>query len=170
MTESVQNAEHVENAAHVEHTGTAQNVISAEHIGMVKGIEVMSDKTKRRQLTRDVLFAIVVLISLTQSLYVGIVKNTVVNDTGRLIRVNTERNLCAGRYQDAVDAAEGARSSAIGRLIVIITQIPPGPEREAAVGSTIVELDTANTASDTAVTAKAAYNEAGRPLPCPLES
>jgi|GEM_PF-7132365 len=128
-----------------------------------------SDKTRRRMATRDILFLVVMLIALGQSLYVQINKTPADKANATAIGRNAQLGLCAGRYQDAVDAADTDRAQAIGELIVIITQIPPGSNRESAVTSTVDALHAANTASAKAVAAKAKYNNAGRPLPCPID-
>lgn len=128
-----------------------------------------TDKTVRRTATRDILLYVVALIALCNSLYAQVHKASADKTNATAIATNTARQLCAGRYQDAVDQADTDRSAAIGELVVIITQIPPGPEREAAVGTTVTALDVANKQSKVAVTEKAKYNKDGRPLPCPID-
>lgn len=124
-----------------------------------------SDRTRRRGYTRDILMGLIVALALIQSIYLA--THTIQNAAAAA--ANNARQVCAGRYQDAVDAADTDRSSAIGELVVIITQIPPGTERETSVTNTIAELKIANTQSSIAVTEKAKYNKDGRPLPCPLD-
>lgn len=128
-----------------------------------------TDKTRRRRYTSYCLFALVVLTALVTMFYVLVNKTPADKANAEAIALDGQVRLCVGKYQDAVDGAADDRAQAIGELIVIITQIPPGDDRELAVTATVKALDASNLASKTAIDAKAAYNKAGRTLPCPLE-
>lgn len=164
MTDSVENADHVHNA---------QNVISAEHVGLARQVTLMPDpadgKTQRRKLERDILFGMVVLIALLYSFYTGFHQDTTANQNADILNDNAERSRCVGLYQDGVDASSTQILIDIGDMVVIITQVQPGPDRQAAVEAKVAELGLDKEAARKAVNAKGAYNDADRPLPCPID-
>lgn len=164
MSDNVENADNVHNA---------QNVISAEHVGLARQVTLMTDpadgKTQRRKLERDILFGMVVLIALLYSFYTGFHQDSTANENADLLHQNADRNQCVGRYQDQVDAAGTQITIDIGDMIVIITQIPTGPERQAAIEAKVAELAIHKEVARKAVNAKGDYNDADRPLPCPID-
>lgn len=161
------------NVEHADSVQNAQNVISAEHVGLARSVTSTPDpadsKTARRKLLRDIEFGAIVLIALLYSFYTAFHQDTTANENAAAIRENAERNQCVGHYQDGVDAAGTQILIDIGDILVILSQQPPGPERTAAIGAKITELGADKDTTKKAVKDKADYNDADRPLPCPID-
>lgn len=168
MTDHVSRAENVHHADHVEHADRATIV------GTVQMMEVRTDDQaagiRRLQAIRDIAGFVVVIVAFLVTFFVILNRTNQTNFNARLLQEASGHLTCSGRYQDVVDAASTETLITIGELVVVITQIPPGTEREQAVTNKIQELAKANEASRLAVNAKIQYNNADQPLPCPLNS
>lgn len=136
--------------------------ISEEHAGMVQAIATLTDKRGEGLKTiSHIAYAIVMIIALWTA-YVQTAKNE------RVVRDTQDRLICAGRYQDRVDAGQTALLATTGELVVLITQVPPGDARKEAVAHKVTELQVDSEVARKVVNAKAQYNNDGRPLPCPI--
>lgn len=139
--------------------------ISDEHVGLVHAVEMAASvgilKNSRLRAVADISSGFIVIIALLLTGYT-------LHSSDSQIKTAGARNVCSGRYQDIVDEASNDTLTTIGELVVVITQVPPGPARETAVTAKVAQLGVANEQSRLAVKAKAEYNKAGRPLPCPL--
>lgn len=162
-----------DNVEHADSVGNAQNVISAEHVGLARLVSIMPDpddsKTQRRKLSRDILFGTVVFIALLYSFYTGFHQDATANENADLLHQNAERNQCVGRFQDQVDAAGTKILIDIGDMLVIAIQQQPGPERTAAIEAKGAELGIDKEVARKAINDKGDYNDADRPLPCPID-
>lgn len=183
MTESVPHADHVERANVVNHADTTAHVDNVERLDThddqptnVANVQNMNVQSSSKWRAIADLGGIVTVLAalgitwLTLSAY-----STETTKNRRLIEniAHTDRNIdarrtCQALYQDAVDAANTLTLSTIGDLVVIISTVVPGPEREAAVQDNIAKLRTVANTARVAVAAKVAYNTAGGPLPCPI--
>lgn len=162
--------------------------ISDEHVGMVAaiaetaGLKVVPPDTWRARLLRGglIFFALVIVAcSLALTTITLVTKD---RNEGRFVReiaklnakinasdaLDRDRLVCGRRFQDLVDEAGTELTIDIGELVVIITQVPRGDEREAAVLSKIADLQASNLKARKAVNDKAEYNNAGNPTPCPI--
>lgn len=184
---SVENAQLVNHAEHVQtsvHTDLATEVLQARTVGVVEKMEIhgeplRSNATRRRKYVRDIAQSFLSIFALAVMVTVIVDKNIKETDLrGQLRELESKRTAadvetaakveCNRRYQDVIDAATETQLILIGEFLVVITQIPPGPERETAVADKIRILDQTNVDARKAVVAKINYNNAGNPLPCPL--
>lgn len=174
----------VEHVDHVEHLENAALVGRADHIGTVQTLEVHGEpirtvQVRRLAYIRDIAGLLTVVLALIALIVVMIDKN---HNEGilraELSSIAAERKAsdartaskleCTRRYQDRIDIGTENQLVSIGELVVVITKIPPGPEREAAVSGKIEQLDSVNQLTRQAINDKVTYNNAGNPLPCPL--
>lgn len=161
------------NVEHADSVQNAQNVISAEHVGLARSVTSTPDpadgKTARRKLLRDIEFGAIVLIALLYSFYTAFHQDSTANENAAAIHENADRNQCVGHYQDGVDAAGTRILIDIGDILVILSQQPPSPERTTAIQAQIDQIGIDKDDARRAVKAKADYNDADRPLPCPID-
>ena len=157
---SVVNAEHVDHADHVDNsvqTEIARVVTHADTVGTVEvhGEPLRTTRERTLNYVREIARWFVVLFALTVMIVVIVDKN--INEdalrrqitTFQLERTATDTVIsqkleCTRRYQDVIDAATEKQLILIGELTVVITRIPPGPDREAAVTDKIALLDQTN--------------------------
>lgn len=182
---AVTNAEHVAHADHVDTSLQTEVASVVGHANTISTVEVhgeplRSNAVRKLHYIREIASWVTVLCALVVMVFVIIDKN-VNEDSARrdLDKFRSERATsdkltadkleCTRRFQDHIDETTEGQLILIGEFVVVITQITPGPAREAAVKDKITELDRTNVAAREAVTAKIAYNNAGNPLPCPLE-
>ena len=173
-----------------DNVGHADNVTSAEHVGLARTLEVHSNGTSyhenRIKQISDLTKNIIVIIALAVMIFNFVDKQSADRTVQRertelraqLQAVNdqlaaadqqaAERTLCARKHQDNVDKYTTETLVTIGELVVIITQIVPGPEREMAVTDKIAQLQAAISQVRAAIVAKGTYNDEGNPLPCPI--
>lgn len=163
---------------HADQVGHAENVVSAEHVGLVGSLKVMGSGdrvTTIKDLTKNV----VVLVALFAMIFnyidnrhertalktqLQVVTDKLnANDQNVIAQLN-----CARRFQDQVDSTLTETVVTIGELVVAITQVEPGPDRVAAVAAKVTQLKVATTAARKAVVDKTAWNDALNPLPCPI--
>jgi type II secretory pathway pseudopilin PulG len=137
---------------------------SGEHIGLIAAITdpPLGVSGKVLKLLRDIMFAAIVLLALV----IGYVQS---RRTAELAIESQQRLVCAARYQDRVDSSTARVTTTIGEIVVIITTEPP-EKRGEAVDSKITELAQANIDVRKALADKSDYNDAGRPLPCPIST
>lgn len=162
---------HVE---HADHVGTAGVVDSAEHVNLVSQISAVTDsfttlKGSRLRGIGAIAQAVVVVCALALTWFTIAAHAATETESKEQLRHARDQQICAGRYQDAVDAASTQITIYIGDILVTLAQQPAGPERSAAIAKVVVDIADADKASRAAVNAKAVYNAGDRPLPCPLD-
>lgn len=168
----------VSNATNVEHAELVSHTDKVEHVE-VHGEPLRTEKTRKLAYLRDISRTLVIFFALLVMIIVIYDKNSSENALEaelkdfRSARVTADKTAadkldCVRRYTDVTDTYRSKQLVLISDFLIIITQIPPGPERVAAVNSKITELKKTNDEAKAAIDAKVIYNNSGSKLPCPL--
>lgn len=181
IVSNAKNVGHADIVNNAEQTDKATVVTHADKVGSVQivGESLRTDRTRRLGYIREIARNSVTLCALLVMVFVIFDKNKdEQNLKAQLVEFQEERTAsdletankleCTRRYQDIIDGNGAKQLILIAEFLVVITQIPPGEEREVAVKEKITQLDEINLTARDSVTAKIEYNNNGNPLPCPL--
>lgn len=181
IVENAHNVSHADVVTNAVQTDVARTVSHAENVGHVEihGEPIRSDRTRKLAYIREIARSFLTFFSLIVMVVVIIDKNINENKLQHQLKVfQTEReasdNLtakkleCTRRFTDAISVETEKQLILIGEFLVVIIQIPAGPERMAAVKAKSDELDRTNIAARAAMAAMIEYNKQGNPLPCPI--
>ena len=168
----------VSNATNVEHAELVSHTDKIEHVE-VHGEPLKSDKERRLMYWSNISRTAVMFFSLLVMIVVIFDKNASENDLRKQLsefqsaraesdKITAQKLDCVRRYTDVTDTYRSKQLVLISDFLIIITQIPPGPDRIAAVNDKITELDKTNTEAKAAIAAKVDYTNSGNQLPCPL--
>lgn len=181
ISTDAEHIQHVDVVTNAQKIDIATVVSHADQIGLVEvhGEPIRSDLTRKLSYIRAIARNVVTFLALAVMLIVIYDKNANENELEQQLNtfrseraasdaVTAKKLECVRRYTDVRDANTEKQLVLIGEFLVIITRIPPGPEREAAVKGKSDELDETNIATRKAIRAKIDYTNKGDPLPCPL--
>jgi len=168
----------VSNAGIVEHAELVSHTEKVEHVE-VHGEPLRSDKERRLSHLRDIARTAVIFFALLVMIVVIFDKNANENNLKHQLeqfqsaraesdKVTAAKLDCVRRFTDVTDTYRSKQLVLISDFLIIITQIPPGPDRVAAVNDKITELDKTNNEAKAAIAAKVDYTNSGNQLPCPL--
>lgn len=178
QVEHVGHADRVVNSGTTNEAGVVGHADRVEHVD-IHGEPLRTPSVRRLKYIRDIAASFTVLFALVVMVLVIVDKNANENGLRDQLnslqaqrsasdRVTADKLVCVRRYQDIIDANTENQLVLIGEFLVIITQIPPGDERAAAVAAKIKELDQVNVASRKASKDKIDYVNGGQKLPCPI--
>ena len=168
----------VSNAGIVEHAEIVSRTEKVEHVE-VHGEPLRSDKERRLSHLRDIARTAVMFFALLVMIVVIFDKNANENKLEKQLtelrssrveadKVTSAKLDCVRRYTDITDTYRSKQLVLISDFLIAITQIPPGPDRVAAVNEKITELEDTNEEAKAAIASKINYTNSGNKLPCPI--